>query len=351
MQALREQLSEVQGHLADRDKKYKVLQKEQKTANELWKTAKQDYEARIEKLEAENNRLRKLTGAGDDVMTLTRAEKEVVEGRFQKAATELDAKTKKCHSLELQLRLLENRTSTTILQDITEARVVALFTKLRERIRYASMKRFNESTPLNQIPEKSREELNQLSSKWTSYMGSQLVFYLLRALIWRYIHSALFMKPGRIWGQDTREMLRTFSGMFAPKLPSFEYQNWRIETGRLLHKACKVDEAVLEGVMTQIFDATKHFAGGKNAEELKASIREIVMIGGELSDIFARSYYEPLMSDKPGSALTRDFPFQDKTMEMKAKLGSEAVVDMMITPCLLKNDGDYEVLAKAEVVC
>ncbi|RYP00060.1 hypothetical protein DL764_006610 [Monosporascus ibericus] len=347
MDTLRSQLKEVQGHLADRDKKYRQLNHEYREARDQWAATKEDYETRIRKLEAENNLLR-----GGHGLTLTQAEKDEVENRFRKTTNELAAKTKQCEALQHQLRLLQNRTAPAqaVAQDIPEGHVVSLFTKLRERIRNASMKRFSESTDTSLIPQKSREELDQLSSKWESYMGSQMVGYLLRALIWRYVHSALFMKPGRIWGQDTRNMLRTLSGMMTPKVSDVEYQAWRMETGRLLHQSCEVDATVLDAVMKQIYEATKHFATGKNTEELKKSIGEIVMIGAELSDIFVRSHYEPLMSNKPGSGLTRGFPFQEETMEIKAKLGSQHVVDMMITPCLLKKDGDYSVLAKAEVV-
>ncbi|KAK7747192.1 hypothetical protein SLS62_009134 [Diatrype stigma] len=355
MEALRSQLKEVQGHLADRDRKYRQLNHEYRTAKDLWTTAKQDYESRIQALEAENQRLRKATALGDEVVTtLTRAQREEVESRFLKTETELISKTKQCETLQ---KLLESRTPTAITPDITEAQVITLFTTLRERIRHVSMKRFNDSIPMDLIPQKSRDELHQLSSNWESYMGSQMICYLLRALIWRYIYSALFLKPGRIWGQETRALLRAFSGLFAsPKVSHAEYQGWRVATGRLLHKAGKFDNAVLDEVRLQIYEATKHFAtgGGRNADqELKNSIHEIVTIGGQLSDAFTRSCCEPLMSDKPGSVLTRDFPFAEETMEIKAKMRTQvpAAVDMVISPCLLKNDSNYKVLVKAEVVC
>ncbi len=356
MEALRSQLKEVQGHLTDRDITYRQLKHDFKTEKDSWATAKQGYESRIKQLEKENRRLREIAGVGGNVVTfITQAEKEEVESRIQKTTLELSAKTEQCETLKFQLRLLESRTTPGVAQDVSEAYVADRFATLRERIRNVSLKRFNQSTAIYLIPEKSREELGQLSSRWRSYMGSQMICYLLRALIWRYIHSALFIKAGRIWGQDIRNSLRTFAEVLPPKVPSVAYQSWRIETGQLLQKACAVDPTVLDAITKQIFEATRHFATEKNADDLQKSIHEIVTIGGELSAIFARSHYEPLMSDMPGSVLTRDFPFSKKTMEIKARSDQqntvENIVEMMITPCLLKKDGEYSVVMKAEVVC
>ena len=70
------------------------------------------------------------------------------------------------------------------------------------------------------------------------------------------------------------------------------------------------------------------------------------------------------MADKPDSPLTRGFAFHEQTMVVKSRMGAGApstpstpgtrpIVDMVITPCLLRKGdfGEYAVVVKAEVVC
>ena len=427
MEALRKQLADVQGYLTERDRKYRAMHQEKLSNEEAFRQQVKDLTARNEelatkndRLKAENDQLRRSVNSngGDDKMILTRHQRDQLEYRFQKANSDLSAKTKLCAALQLQIEQLErergvvavpgtpatpstptpapNNVALSLIPapaspGVAESHVVALFTTLRERIRGVSRTRFSDSTPVDRIPESSRDELDQLSGKWRTYYakkldaptnnnnnngnhandvnggsGSIMVSYLMRALIWRYVHSALFMKPGRVWGQDARSALRVLGMLLAPPgLPEAEYQAWRTGTGALLHKAScgSADAGVIDVVTRQILDATRHFvAGGESPDQLQRQLahdlREIVAVAADLAAIFARSGYETIMADKPDSTLTRGFAFHEPVMEIKARVGAAMdgvppIVDMMITPCLFRksDNGEYTVISKAQVVC
>ena len=409
MEALRKQLSEVQGHLQDRDRKYKDL--------------KFENEARINKLQKENEQLRLVIHnlESPDSIVLNRAKQEEIQQQFREKDVEIDAKTRQCEALQLKVFQLERdhfirgagqqqqapgspatpspqtpspappAPSVTLSlapalasPEVSEAQVVALFTTLRERIRVVSMTRFSNSTPSDQIPKTLRDELNQLSENWESYYAKgnangtrgnndndntaagagpdpRMAVYLMRAMIWRYLHSALFMKPGRVWGQTVRDALRALGQLLSPLgVSEKEYQAWRTATGALLHRASRgsADAAVLNVVAKQVFDATQHFsasASGDPAQQLGRDLREIVGVAAELAAVFARSRYETLMADLPNSSRTRGFQLDEGTMELKLRVGASdpALVEMMITPCLIRwsESGKHAAVVKAEVIC
>ena len=433
------QLQQTQGYLTERDIQFREMKFKFEDERKEFQREREKHKNRIHELEEQNARLRLDAhhGGGDNTLVLSHAEKQELERQFEKKIAEISAKTKLCDALQLQIQQLERDreirtatqqpapgspatpsqqtpslaslfplTPTPASLEIGEAQVVALFTTLRERIRVVSMTRFSDSTSLDQIPEGSRQELNQLSGNWKSYFantntnadgaankaapgtpannnagnndkdnagaGPQMGGYLMRALIWRYVHSALFMKPGRVWGQETRSALRVLGAMLSPPgLPESEYQAWRMGTGMLLHRASRgtADPGVLDVVAKQVLEATRHFSarsGGESAQQqqLGKDLHEIVGIAAELAAILARSRYETLMADKPDSPLTRGFAFHEQTMVVKSHMGAGApstpstpgtrpIVDMMITPCLLRKGdfGEYAVVVKAEVVC
>ncbi|KAL7625312.1 hypothetical protein AAE478_004528 [Parahypoxylon ruwenzoriense] len=378
MESLRFQLGETQGALTEKTRQWRQLRADYAAAQAAWTQEKRDLEAKLLRLEVENVELRGSSTAafkdradpslatdgeeqkdGNDTVTITRSRMQDIESRFQKTTNELTEKTKLCETLRQQLLDQRSGLGAWAFPDITDDHVVARWKLLRDRIRELWKERFDKRSR-KPVQEKSRQEFEQLSTHWKSYLtNGTLTTYLFRALVWRYLYTCLFCKYCRAWGKELGDTATRLARVFAPKASEAECQEWRMHTAALLHKACETDAGVLGDVTQNILDAVARFTGASGAADLdretalglEKKLSEMVAMAVELSAIFARSRYVALMSDKPGSTLTRGFPLQEATMDVRNKYGSHGFVDMMVSPCLLKKDDDYSVLVKADVIC
>ncbi|KAI0004032.1 hypothetical protein F4779DRAFT_630496 [Xylariaceae sp. FL0662B] len=401
MEALRAQLSDTQGALTAKQVDFRKLRAEYTADAKTWAVEKQGLEARLQQLEAENQRLRQThphtpvgvsagdrrrarsvegpqgqsgdgisissplggpvgtsnnsptTRGEDGSLTLSRSQIQEIETKFQNAKNELLEKSKLCDALQRQLQAQGGSLRAVALLDLTDDHVAARWTKLRERIRDLSYERFSKKVSTKLVQDaKGRQEFEQLSVHWKTYLGNdQLTCYIFRALIWRYLYTCLLSKYCRVWGKELGDTVMKVSSIFLAKASDAEYHDWRMHTAALLHKIGEPDSVVLKDVAEKMFEAVNPFASGIDDNALRKAVSDIVTMGAELSTIFARSRFLPLMSEKPGSDLTHGFPYKEATMEIKGKLGSQGVVDMMVSPCLLKMEGDYSVIVKAGVIC
>ncbi|KAI2608267.1 uncharacterized protein GGS25DRAFT_489472 [Hypoxylon fragiforme] len=296
-------------------------------------------------------------GPDEETFIITRSRMQDIEAKYRNVTSELAERTKLCESLRQTCRL-NGVPETAIPPQLpphspTDEEVVTVWSALREQIRALTLNRFNNVIPVKNVPEKNRREFEYLSTHWRSYMtNGQLTSYIFRALIWRYLDTCLFGKYCRVWGKEPGDAAAKLAGLFSssPKVADVEFQEWRMQTAALFQKACVPDLAVKNEVAGKILEATTNFASGVDTEGLSKAIASIVDTAAGLSAIFASTQFGVLMSDKPGSDLTRGFPHQVATMEIKGKLGSTGV-DMIISPCLLKKEADYTILVKAEVIC
>ncbi|KAI1415139.1 hypothetical protein F5Y13DRAFT_156728 [Hypoxylon sp. FL1857] len=391
MESLRKQLGETQEALHEKIVQVRQLRASQSATSNSWTQEKQDLEARLQRLEAELQQLRyakedavgsgaktsqthgdgkkngtssltsmlmdegvvMATAGDEDTVVITRSRMRDVEAKFKNVTDELAEKTKMCETLQRQLQAQgSNRARIPHLPEITDELVVAHWEKLRGQIRSLSLARFNATVQPKLVPERARREFDQLSTHWKSYLtGNKLTCYIFRALIWRYLQTCVFAKTWHLWGKGRGDAAEKLAGLFSSKAPGAEFQEWRTRTAQLLHKTSKTDLALVEDAADKIMKATSPFATGDDEEELKKAILDIVAAAVDLSTIFACSHYSPLMSDKPGSDLTRGFPYQEATMDVRGKLGVQSMVDLMVSPSLLKKEADYSVLVKAEVIC
>ncbi|KAI0095685.1 hypothetical protein F4776DRAFT_652179 [Hypoxylon sp. NC0597] len=389
MESLRTQLAETQGALHEKILQVRQLRADQTATLKTWTQEKQIFEAKLQRLELELQQLRhgnegavgssvKVSRtqedgeehgssslasvlmdeaaigtpmADEETVVMTRSRMLDVESKFKKVANELAEKTKLCEALQQQL---QTRDVSAVIQDcnITDETVVALWEKLRGQIRSVSLAKFNDTIQPKLVPERARREFEHLSTHWKSYLtGEKLTCYIFRALLWRYLHTCVFKKFWRVWGKELGDTAAKLASFFASKASDTEYQDWRIHTARLFHKTCETDLTLVSDITNKIFEATSPFATNDDEPELKQALSDIVETAVELGGIFAGSQYLALMSDKPGSDLTRGFAFQDATMEVRGKLGVQPIVDLMVSPLLLKKEADYSVLVKAEVIC
>ncbi|KAI5924814.1 hypothetical protein F4810DRAFT_663470 [Camillea tinctor] len=405
MEQLRAQLSDTQGALTERDKKFRELRMQHTTATKNWEEEKNSLEAKVKRLEAENLQLRyPLNGAGsgaspvraadggvdgdnNTTVTITRSRMQEIEARYQKVIALLSEKTKLCEALQQQLHGSTHSNGAPKLIVVpppstfnTDDQVVTHWNLLRERIRSLTLEHFNKVFS-DTVPDKAKQEFAELSSHWKTYLSTpSLTCYLFRALIWRYLQTCLFGAAfGRVWGRDVRNTLGQLSHLFSSSSPVSSpagkksvlgtnstvdqvgvVRDWQMLTATLLERTRPIDTDITNELVDKICDALTPFATGgqvssagmdAGADGLRKDIGEIVIMSAELSAAFTRAPFVVLMSDEPGSTRTQGFPYREATMELRGKLGSQSTVDMMITPCLLKKDGDYEVLIKAEVVC
>ncbi|KAI2773470.1 hypothetical protein F4815DRAFT_404057 [Daldinia loculata] len=393
MEALRSQLAETQGALTDKILQVRQLRADHAAAQNTWTQQKQNFEAKLQQLEDEIRRLRQTNEASegsekllhskgngqrakkrvslasllddepvgnnpvareedDETVVITRSRMEDIESKFENITNELTEKTKLCESLQQQLHVRRGIFDAADARDITDDQVMERWENLRDKIRTLSLDRFNETIQPKLVPDKSKVEFEHLSKHWKTYMtNGDLTCYIFRALIWRYLYTCLLSKYCRVWGKEYGDVATKLGRFFLTKMPDAEFEAWRIHTAQLLNKACEPDPAVVSDVTKKILEATTLFATGIDTEALTKSLTEIVTSAAELSTILARSRYLALMADQPGSDRTRGFAYQAATMDVRSHLGTKTIVDMMISPCLLKKDADYVVLVKADVIC
>ncbi|KAI4861834.1 hypothetical protein F4820DRAFT_47281 [Hypoxylon rubiginosum] len=374
MESLRKQLHETQGALNEKNILFRKLKVEQAEAVGNWRNEKHNYESRIKRLEEENNRLRLLKkdpnhgrrssismtllggAAGDstapggnaETVVFTRAQMRDAERKYEHVKDELAAKAKVCEDLQRQLQF---RSGAAALPDLADDHVVDGWKKLRVQIRELSTKKFHIPTLVSASEE---HDYGQLSTHWRAYMssGNELTSYMVQALVWRCLHTSLFQKYCRVWGREYGNTAAKLGQIFMAKIPDAPFQDWRMLTGELFDRAFEIDAAVLGEVEARMGDILSRLAAGTEPSgAIQKALKEIVMTAAELSAIFARSRFVPLMADKPGSTLTRGFAVVEALMEVKGEYATGKAVDMMVSPCLLKKEADYSVLVKAEVIC
>ncbi|KAI1075853.1 hypothetical protein F5B20DRAFT_584816 [Whalleya microplaca] len=305
----------------------------------------------------ENKPTTSTNGGGDEIVTYNRGYIQDVDVKFKNVTNELAEKNKLCDELQRQLQQLQAQGGSprAIAQlDLTDDDVIARWAKLRDTICNLSRERFSMKASTKSVKDNPNRlgEFGQLSVRWENYVSDdQMIRYIIRALIWRYLYASLLTRNFHVWGNELEATVGKVAGHISSNVSDAEYQELRMNIAALFYKAGKPDPTVLGGVTTQILEAITPLASGVETTPLKTTVSDIVAMAAEITTIFARSQFSALMSDKPGSDLTRGFKYKEKIMESYVQLGPEAVVDMMVSPCLLKNNGDYSLLRKAVVIC
>ncbi|KAI0381749.1 hypothetical protein F5Y04DRAFT_254271 [Hypomontagnella monticulosa] len=385
MDSLRTQLADTQGELTKKTLQVRQMRVDHRTALNTWTNEKRDFAEKLQQLENEVKQLRQsnvagaklpctredakqigvtsyfpapisegvgVTRGGDDKVVVSRSWMQEVEAKFKNVANELVEKNKLCEDLQRRLQAQDGGFKAVDSCAFTDDQIIARWQKLRADIRMLSMARFNDRILPKQVPDKGRQEFEHISPHWAAYMTSgHLTSYIFRALIWRYLYTCLFDKYCRVWGKEHGDAATKLAGLFSSKAPDTEFQDWRMHTARMFHKVCAPDQSVVNDVTNKILNAITNFATGTDTEALIKSVADIVAAAAEMSTILARSRFLVLMSDEPGSTRTHGFPFKGALMEAKGNIGTTLVVDMMVSPCLLKKEADYSVLVKAEVFC
>lgn len=287
----------------------------------------------------------------DGKVVLTRTMVENGERRYQLLKDEL--LRKKVENEELSARVKDLQPGAQVLSDNV---VVNMWDSLRSAVRLLTLERFNETQPSpSELPAKDKEKLSHLSTNYYTYLTTeQTPCYLFRAMIWRQLYDHLFNDLGLAWGEQVRDSFTIMSDTLnmTGQLGHAQYLDWRVHTGRAIHTAFAIDEAVVDTITTKMYNFMMRFASDGDMGALKSSIRDIVKLAAEMNAVFARTKAIPLMSNEPSSKLTNGFDLNERTMDMKGKLFKDGVVDLMVTPCLLRWDGDdYALLVKADVVC
>ncbi|KAI1215024.1 uncharacterized protein F4807DRAFT_405585 [Annulohypoxylon truncatum] len=395
MDSLRKQLAETQDALHKKTTQVRELRVKYTEELNAWKQEKVGFDQKLRRLEAEIQQLRqenaatgssaklpptpvegtknvggglnlipaptlideamvttvKAEGGDDEKVVITRAAMQEAEEKFKKISEELAEKTKLCDSI--QRRFPPPSCSVKIPElNFTDDMVIIRWEKLRGLVRTLTLERFNHTIQPKLVPEKSRSEFEALTRHWKSYMSNEkLTCYIFRALIWRYLYTCLLRKYWQVWGREHGDACVNLANLFSVKASDNELHGWRVHTLRLIHQTCKLDAGIMAEVTNKILEATKLFAIDISTEELKKKLSEIVAAAAELTTIFGRSHYQTLMTDKPHSQLNYGFPYRLETMELKGRFGSHTIVDLMVTPCLLKRDPDYAALVKADVIC
>ncbi|KAI1199915.1 hypothetical protein F5X97DRAFT_295120 [Nemania serpens] len=370
MDSLRKQLGDTQGALHDRDKKFRQLRADHNQAIKSWADEKSALESTIARLEAENLRLNgthkvsAISSAqkdmanrlilehtpdadGGDTVTITRSRMKQAEAQFGEMFDALEAKNKMCQKLEAKLA----QSSPAAIVGLTDDQVTARWNQLRDQIRTLSLDYLNKPFLATSVTKELQAEFEMISPHWKTYANTpNMTYYLFRALIWRYI-LRYFQVPCRAWGRDISKKIGEIAEPLSKKVPDAEYQEWCIRTAVLIGKTFPIDKDFIDETTTKLIKSTMPFAGEKDPVALKAALRNIVTATAELGAAFDQSRFVVLMFNEPGSTLMHGFPFADNVMDMRAKLGSQGVVDLMITPSLLKKEGTYSLVVKAEVIC
>ncbi|KAI1352101.1 hypothetical protein F5Y01DRAFT_280673 [Xylaria sp. FL0043] len=362
MESLRAQLAETQGALTERDKKYRQLRAEQKS----WLEEKSALEARIAHLESENRRLQRSPptaadasmnmstlndqqGADEDEpVTLKRSQIKDADQRFAQVTGDAAEKAKLCEVLTAKLA----RSSLIPTIDLSDDEVIVQWNQLREKIRALSLEFLSQPFPASKVTDKYKDDFKLLSPHWKTYASTpNVTYYFFRALIWRYL-LRYFTVPCRAFGRDIGNKVEDVFKALKQNVSDIELQEWRIRTAALVQKAYSIDVSLINELTTRLIGAISPLVADTATAALKASLREVVEMAAKLSAELDRSHYEVLMSNQPTGTDTHGFPFVEDVMDMKARLGSQGLVDLMVTPSLLKfYKADYSIIVKAEVIC
>ncbi|KAI0124244.1 hypothetical protein BJ170DRAFT_697189 [Xylariales sp. AK1849] len=325
-----------------------------------WAKEKAEFEARLRGLENENTQLRDaakgqtpLTKDGEDggdTVTVTKGQVEHAKKRYQDMADQLEAKNRECAELSMGIT-------------VSETQILEQWKALRLVIRNLSTEWFNEPVMSKIQDEQSKQEFMALSTHWMTYLNGSspgktcLIF---QAVLWRHLYHRLFYRAGRCWGQTLYRHFEGLSNLLNSQVDVKDYVSWRHYTSRLFHRYYPIDNAVVTEVTAKIhksftpFTTRRSEKGGDEGDvRLKETIHKVVVLAAELSAIFASSRVVPLMANHPKNKETCGFAFDKNIMVAKGVCGgNEGIVDMMISPCLLRRDEDaeYQLLVKADVV-
>ncbi|KAI1266734.1 hypothetical protein F5Y18DRAFT_365331 [Xylariaceae sp. FL1019] len=382
MDSLRAQLAETQGALTERDKKYRQLRAEKQQAEAAWEEARQKLEARIQVLESGNGRplqappspvggqltpatnsrvrvsgvaatssdgtLNREDGAmaGPNNVTMSRHDVRQAETKYAKVKKELLTVARLYNDLQTEV---DQRKLTADLE-ANDDEVVTRWNVLREQIRTLAVERLNGPIPAKLISDKCKTEFNSLSPHWKRYTStSDLVCYLFQALIWRYL-LRLFEVPCRSCGRDISNSLHQLAATLMPRLSETQYQEWRLRTSALIHQTHAVDINLINETTTKVFQAIVPLTPDTDDTILRDALHSIVRTSSEMSALIDRSHFRVLMHSEPGSIITHSFPYAKDLMDIKERTGTQGMVDLMITPSLLKKKTEYSVYVKAEVI-
>ncbi|KAI0166979.1 hypothetical protein GGR52DRAFT_556333 [Hypoxylon sp. FL1284] len=340
MEALRSQLHDEQGALRKKTSEYRALKWERQEERAAWSKERQAYEQKIKTLEESVQSLAGAMGsdrtpakAATGDVTFTRGQVLQAEQKYQRVKDQLEAAQR------------------ADLVPIADGDVMSVWNELSQQIQDLSSKKFHYPS----LASNREEELYSiLSCRWKDYISTDgMSTYLIRALVWRFLCTGLFDKFCRAWGREQSGAALKLESYLMPEATEAEKLSWRARTGALFHKSCQIDRGVTTEVYASLCNALRYFTPSSEIESVNNLAMQIAHTAMELSTIFARSPYDILMSDKPGSSLTRGFPPRQETMEVLKRSSSDIkVVDLMFSPCLLKMEGnDYIARVKAGVIC
>ncbi|KAK8100815.1 uncharacterized protein PG998_007781 [Apiospora kogelbergensis] len=283
------------------------------------------------------------TNGDGEMIPMSRAQIEYSERKYT-ALKEESARQK------LQLELLNAQ----IHADQPSKQFIAVqWNQLRDHVRQLSLERFNEVKPLDTLSKEDERTLEKLSIHYRTFLSTdRMPCYLFRSLIWRLLCDHLFVNFSRVWGPQMCEHLSTMGNALwkRGKISQIEFQRWRMQTARLVHKSYEVDEPTIDEMAAKIHDTMVRFAPS-DALKLHDNIREIVRLAADMSSTFARTKVIPMMTNEPRSELTHGFQCNVNTMNEAGQVIKDGKVSLMITPCLLERDGDdYSLLVKADVI-
>ncbi|KAI1308907.1 hypothetical protein F5Y03DRAFT_349648 [Xylaria venustula] len=384
MESLRDQLASTQGALTERDKKFRELRADQRT----WLEEKSALEAKIARLEAENMRLQgtphtvgdasskpealacsgikspeiDLThkgtenmfmlidqqhSDGNETVTIKRSQLKQAEKRYDRMAEDVAEKTKLCEALKA--KLAQSRPTAAL--ELSDDEVVIRWNRLREQIRTLSQELLSKPFEISKLSDKCARDFKELSPSWEVYAKTQkMTSYLFRALIWRYI-LRFFEIPCRAFGRNISKSVGELATALEGKLSDAELQDWRIRTATLVYRTYPIDESLIGEVVTKLLEEISPLLADKTIAALKSSLGDVVEKAAKLSAVFDRSHFVVLMYNQPKSTLMHGFPYVANLMDMRANLTNQGLVDLMITPSLLKYETDYSVIVKADVIC
>ncbi|KAH9904874.1 hypothetical protein F4778DRAFT_731059 [Xylariomycetidae sp. FL2044] len=366
---LRKQLADTQDALNNKAQKYRQLRVDE----QRWNSEKHTLEARLRKVEQEvleqQRRLSEATKgpsidekiqiirSDEDTVTISRSQMTRIDAKYRHLGGELEDLKSQYDALQLHCDAMKALYSTgvspsALIPDISHDQIITLWQQLTDSVRQLSVTYFNGTLKVEDSRDKKWAELAQLSTHWISYLTTpNHPCHLFRALIWRYLSNGFLEVIGRVWGREVCQSLgKLRQRVFSKKITTAEKQDWAIHTGMILHKSCDLDTAKVTSTASSLYDGSAQFTSNPDLPGLKKAVRELALMAAQMSAIFARSRFFSVMSNEVGSKMMRGFPYDETSMVASGALGRDKLVDLMASPCLLKEEnGCKVVVVKAEV--
>ncbi|KAI3324386.1 hypothetical protein HD806DRAFT_522176 [Xylariaceae sp. AK1471] len=279
-------------------------------------------------------------------------ELEITNHKLKCKTKDLEKKTEECDKLrehwQAAIEELSELKSTPQAFTVDDPTMMSKWKQLKYNIKNLAIVHLNNVVALDRLTKKDDDALAAVSRLYRAFLTTEgQTHYLFQAFVWKFISDKLLDRPAAVWrkkyASSTETLLRAGQSecgavvlrhtllrliIVTTAQSMEEYHAWRAQTGEILYKERKFDDA--EAIKRQLTLSIRPFISEKDTFAVCQALEGIIDQARDIAVIFNRS-----RSDYQIKCTQQGQRFDDQTME---KLGQKHMerVGMSISPALLK---------------